>query len=185
VTSYQRYYITDRRGCPDVLRCIERSAADGVGLIQIREKDLSTRNLLGLTRLALDRVHRTFTRVLVNGRVDVALAAGAHGVHLPANSISPSRIRKIVPAGFTIGVSCHTLDEIRAVREADFVVFGPIFSSPGKQQPVGVGALAEAAAASVVPVFALGGIDESNAEQCLRAGAAGIAGIRMFQRNAG
>jgi thiamine-phosphate pyrophosphorylase len=114
--------------------------------------------------------------------VDVALAAGAHGVHLPAHSITPGAIRGIVPTGFTIGVSCHSLNEIREAREADFIVFGPVFFSPGKPQAVGLAFLAEAVAASMVPVFALGGVEESNVQECLNAGAAGVAGIRMFQR---
>jgi thiamine-phosphate pyrophosphorylase len=177
----RRYYITDRHGCPDVLRCVERAAADGVELIQIREKDLSARDLLDLTRRALELVRDTPTRILVNSRVDVALAAGANGVHLPSNSIRPHIIRKIVPAGFIMGVSCHSLQELQDAGEADFAVFGPVFPSPGKQPAVGLDALREAAAASPIPVFALGGVSKSNAQSCLDAGAAGIAAIRMFQ----
>jgi thiamine-phosphate pyrophosphorylase len=118
----------------------------------------------------------------VNSRVDVALAAGAHGVHLPSDSIAPRTWRKIVPAGFLIGVSTHSVDDLRAAERegADFTVFGPVFSA--KPRPVGIDALREAVRTVSLPVIALGGVTESNAPDCTDAGAAGIAGISMFQR---
>jgi thiamine-phosphate pyrophosphorylase len=176
----QRYYITDRRSCSDVLNCIARAAASGVEFIQIREKDLPARDLLELTRRAIELARPWPARILVNGRVDVALAAGADGVHLPENAIPPAVWRAIVPAGFLIATSCHSA-ESEQWRGSDFAVFGPVFNTPGKGPAVGLQALRKAVYASPVPIFALGGIDETNAQSCLEAGARGIAGIRMFQ----
>ena len=176
-----RYYITDRRQVHSLLDTIARVIGDGVDWIQIREKDLPTREQLELTRKVLAMGG---AKVLVNGRLDVALAAGAHGLHLPAHSISPSALRRIVPAGFLIGVSCHTVEEVvRAeVEAASFVVFSPVFESPGKGAPVGLVKLAAAARSVKMPVLALGGVSRANARDCVAAGAAGVAGISMFQR---
>jgi thiamine-phosphate pyrophosphorylase len=177
----RRIYITDRRGTPDLLGCIARAANDGVEFIQIREKDLSARDLLSLTRCALATVGQSPVKILVNGRVDIALAAGAHGVHLPGDSPPPSLWRKIVPAEFVIGVSCHSLAEIEESEGADFAVYGPVFESPGKGPAVGLESLRNIARIAKLPVFALGGITKENAQSCIDAGADGIAAIRVFQ----
>ena len=184
-----RYYITDRRsagGTAFLLGCIQRAIAGGVDRIQIREKDMTARELYSIARCALTLAAGHRTRILINGRCDIALAAGAHGVHLPANSISPASVRAITPRGFEIGVSTHARCEILAAQQegADFVVFGPVFDPLSKtpyQTSTGLDGLRESVRGVAIPVFALGGITRENASACIQAGAAGIAGISLFQ----
>jgi thiamine-phosphate pyrophosphorylase len=181
-------YITDAKQLGGhLLPAVDRALRAGVDLVQIREKDLSTRQLCELTAAAVDLVRDAQAKILVNSRADVALAAGAHGVHLPAGSVSPAEVRRVSPPGFVVGVSCHNPAEIdRAAAEgADFVVFGPVFDTASKRAygpPQGLQRLREACAAARVPVLALGGVGLGNAAACLAAGAAGLAGISLFQQ---
>lgn len=172
-----RYCITDRTPLSGIAKIL----AGGVELLQIREKHLSTRDLASHVTavLRLDNPHGT--RILVNDRADVALACGAHGVHLRSNSIAPSVLRKITPPGFLIAVSCHSISGLESAAGADFAVLSPIFASPGKGAPLGLRYLAQAVHSTSLPVLALGGITAERVPVCLRLGAAGVAGIRLFQ----
>jgi len=195
------YYITDRsqfRGDErarrrDLLAKVAEAARARVDCIQLREKDLSTRELEMLAREAvvMVRENSSLTRLLINSRTDVALAARADGVHLRADDVGPREARQaahrpLSTDHFLVAASCHSNEEvIRADSEgADFAVFGPIFgknNAPGRQ-PTGLAALHEACRAKI-PVLALGGVTMENAASCLEAGAAGVAGIRLFQEN--
>ena len=177
-----RCCITDRK-----LRSVESLlGTGGVDWVQVRDKDLTARELIDLVRRAMALPNPHGAKVLVNTRVDVAMAAGAAGVHLPAGSIAASGWRTITPRGFLIGVSSHTLEEVaRAEREgADYVVFGPVFSPLSKSSelaPRGLDELWKVSRAVKIPVLALGGVTAENTQACVEAGAAGIAGITLFQ----
>lgn len=173
-----RCYVTDRRG-GDLLVFARRAIDDGVEMIQIREKDLPARDLLDLTCKIRDLALGTKTQVLVNDRLDIALAARINGVHLPANGLPAARVRPFVPV---LGVSTHSLEEAIAAEQAgvDYVIFGPVFETPGKNA-VGPETLRSVTAAVRIPVLAIGGMTSQNASMAMDAGAAGIAAIRMFQ----
>lgn len=176
-SATMRYYITNRK----LGWWVHEAVAAGVDFIQVREKDLNTRELVALVRNVVSLAAGSQTRVLVNSRADVALVSGAQGVHLPAGSPAPSVYRRSWPE-LLIAVSCHDAGEVRDAESegADFVVFGPVFDSPGKGAPLGLDMLRLACAAVEIPVFALGGVDESKVPACVAAGARGVAGIRMF-----
>lgn len=198
----QLYYITDRRQFPGdgreqerlLLEKIAECAAAGVDLIQLREKDLGARSLEELALKAMDALAGSRTRLLINSRTDVALACGAHGVHLPANDLAASDVRAIFArAGVsepTIGVSTHSAAEVASAEAhgADFAVFAPVFEKGGTASREGLEELQRIcrrpeAAQPPMPVLALGGITVENAKLCVAAGAAGIAAIRLFQQN--
>ena len=169
-----------------MLDFIAAALARGVDRIQIREKHLAPPDLITLVKAAVGLAEPYGARILVNHRTDIALACGAHGVHLTSDDVPPARARAIAPPGFLVAVSCHSVADARAAAEAgaDFAVFGPVFQTPSKARygsPLGLAQLGDACRAVSIPVLALGGVDETNAPACIAAGAAGIAGIRLFQ----
>jgi thiamine-phosphate pyrophosphorylase len=203
------YYITDRTAFPGdelarrrrLLEKIREAVHAGVDYIQLREKDLSTRNLESLAREAASEIlatdHRPQpTALLINSRTDVALAVQAEGVHLRSDDVSAQEVRAIwtkcgaaalartnSPQAPLIAVSCHSLAEVAqaAANNATFAVFAPVFEK-NDAHPAGLEALRQACATRI-PVLALGGVTLANAHSCLAAGAAGIAAIRLFQEN--
>ncbi len=212
------YYITDRSQFPGaesqrrarLLEKIAEAARAGVDYIQLREKDLSTRELEALARDAVTAVHSNANRetrnvrLLINHRGDIALAAGADGVHLRSSDISASdardvlsRNRKPGTGNAVVAVSCHSQTDLALAEAhgADFAVFAPVFEKSG-YPGAGLAALRKACARVVprdrkveggvvhsMPVLALGGVTVENARSCIEAGAAGIAAIRLFQQN--
>jgi len=197
------YYITDRRQFPGdessrrraLLAKITESAKCGIDLIQLREKDLSTRELEELAHEAVRVVRGNSepTRLLINSRTDVAIACGADGIHLRSEDVSPADVRLAWSAANSnpgkppyVGVSCHTAEDVaRAVQQgADFVVFAPVFEKKSVRDaaPAGLAALKDVCRQNI-PVIALGGVTLANAQSCIEAGAAGVAGIRLFQEN--
>jgi thiamine-phosphate pyrophosphorylase len=183
-------YVTDGSGFPSLER-VHAAVAAGANWVQIREKQLGTRELLRLVGQVVQIAGQTNLRVVVNDRSDVALVAGAGGVHLGGRSIFTGEMtgwmaRNGRSADLAIGVSCHSLADARAAESAgaDYAMFGPVFRTPSKLgfgAPHGVGRLGEVCAAVKIAVLAIGGIDTENARDCFAAGAAGVAAIRMFQ----
>lgn len=177
---------TDENFTANSLRFLELARVavkSKVSLIQIREKQLSPRNVYELTRQAFAITKNSETLLLVNDRADLAFAANADGVHLTASSLPASIIRQNFPAEFIIGVSAHSLEDVQQAKTegADFAAFSPIFHSPHKGEPQGLEKLREVcAAAKDFPVIALGGIDETNFAETFKAGASGIAAIRLL-----
>lgn len=184
------YCVTNRRLLsPRAFRDrVRRLAAWGIDFIQIREKDLNDLELCRFVEKVLSLVADAPCRILVNGRADVALVTGAHGVHLPSNGLRPRDVRGWVPAGFLIGVSAHSLEQAgKAEAEgADYIVLGPVFETPAKLKygpPLGIGAFRRICRKVRLPVFGIGGIDLDTVRLILDAGAAGIAAIRLFQQS--
>jgi thiamine-phosphate pyrophosphorylase len=184
------------------MRKMQSIASAGVDWVQIREKDLSARELATVTRELLQYIAqlssgpgRRPVRILINDRLDVAVAEGAAGVHLGEHSVSVSEAKRFLhassalqahPGRFLVGASCHSLQAAQsAARDgADYIFFGPVFATPSKVPygaPQGLDRLSEVCLAVSIPVLAIGGITLQNAPSCLAAGAAGIAAIRLFQ----
>jgi thiamine-phosphate pyrophosphorylase len=180
-----RCLITDgtfSRNPPGWMEHIAYWIAEHVEVVQIRERDLSARDLAELTRQVLALRHGHATKVLVNDRADVALACGADGVHLRDRSVDPEKFRR---PDFLVSVSCHNVNDAEKLAGASFIVLAPIFQplSKAAQGPaLGVSAIREFTRRSAVPVLALGGITDQNARTCIDAGAVGIAGITYFSR---
>ena len=192
------YYITDRTQFPGdeserrqaLVSKIAEAARCGVDLIQLREKDLGTRELEGLAHSAVKAVrqHSGKARLLINSRTDIAIACGADGVHLRSEDVSTQDVRLAWKTGKQqgepyVGISCHTRQDVaRACAEkADFAVFAPVFEKKDALA-TGIAGLRDACQEKI-PVIALGGVTVENARLCVEAGAAGVAGIRLFQKN--
>ena len=182
--DFDLYVVTDRQltaGRPLRL-VVEAALRGGARAFQLREKDLSPRELYPLA-IEMRQLTQTYgARLLINDRVDVALAVDADGVHLTTTSLPASIARQLLGPGRLIGVSTHTLTEAQAAADegADFLVFGPVFYTPSKApygEPVGLDALRVVRAAVNLPILAIGGVKKANLDQVLAAGADGIAVI--------
>ena len=172
---------------------IRRAIDAGVDWIQVREKDLSGRELLHLVQEAVAAACGTRTKILVNDRLDVAIAARAAGVHLgteslPVRAVAAWRDSHTTEStsNFLIGASCHSLEQAQSAEQdgADYIIFGPVFETPSKASfgpPQGIERLHKVCGHIKIPVLAIGGVNPANASECILAGAAGIAAIRMFQ----
>jgi len=186
--------VTDRRRLvpadapeADARRCLlaqARYAVEaGIDLIQVRERDLEAAPLAALVADVLALTRRTPTRVVVNDRLDVALAAGADGVHLRADSIPPAAARRLAPSGFLIGRSVHTVEEAAAADGADYLIAGTLFetaSKPRGHAALGVDGLRAIVRRVATPVLAIGGVTAERVDAIAAAGAAGIAAIGLF-----
>ena len=188
VSDRRQFGTNDEKACELLVIWAALVARAGVDLIQIRERGLDDRQLLALVRRVCAATRVSPTRVIVNERTDVACAAGARGVHLPAVAPAASRVRAIVPSDFVIGRSVHSDVEAASAErdgDCDYVTFGTVFPSPSKPAdlPVaGVSALAAICGQVTLPVVAIGGVDVDRAEVVARAGAAGVAAIGLFAR---
>ncbi|NOT59632.1 MAG: thiamine phosphate synthase [Acidobacteria bacterium] len=186
------YLITHRLALPAPhwpiqLEFIAQAAASGVLLIQIREKDVSAQTLAEFARQAIAVARPHGARILINDRIDVALAVGADGVHLRVDSLPSAVVRRLTSPDFLIGVSTHSLTEAQAAQAggASFITCGPVYETPSKYEygaPLGLAAFRAIAETVAIPVYALGGINERNLLEPLQHGAAGIAAISLFQR---
>lgn len=172
------YLITDRKaaGPRGLLSTVEAAFKGGVRLVQFREKDLSAKELLSLAIELKTLAVRYDAKIIINDRVDIALLADADGVHLTSTSYSPKEARGLLGENRLIGVSTHSLEEALAAEAdgADFITFGPVFHTPSKADmggPLGIDKLKEAGQKLSIPVFGLGGIDESNVKTVAAAGA--------------
>jgi len=181
------YLVTDPSAGRDIL---SRTASALVGLppgvvaVQLRARDATGRDLLAAARALRQVVSQAGQLLLVNDRIDVALAAGADGVHLPSAGVPPGDARVLVGKGRLVAVSCHSAADVLRARDggADFVTFGPVFDTPSKRRygaPVGLDRLREACALGL-PIVGLGGVDASNAAAVAAAGAFGVAAIRAW-----
>jgi thiamine-phosphate pyrophosphorylase len=185
--AFRLYLVTDRRATAGRPLAVVLDACLGAGLpaLQLREKDLPAGELVRLASDLRARTGRHGARLLVNDRVDVALAVGADGVHLPATGLPPAAARRLIGPARLIGVSTHAATEVEAAAAggADFAVFGPVYETPSKRtdgEPQGLDRLAAACRRSVLPVLAIGGVTAERVGEVRAAGAAGVAVIRAL-----
>ena len=184
MVDFRLYLIGDRTRCAgrSLASALSEACRAGVRAIQIREKDLDTSDLLTLTREVREELGECRPLVMVNGNLEVALACGAQGVHLPEGSMPVRMAREALPAGALIGRSTHGTESARAAEAegADFIAFGPVYDTPSKAAygpAQGLRALSDTVRAVTIPVFALGGVTPGRAGECLEAGAHGVAAI--------
>ena len=167
-------------------RQVRASFSAGVGYVQVREKDLPGRRLAQIVEDLQDSPEKKGSRLLVNERLDIAIACGVDGVHLPSDSLPLSAVRSKAGREWIVGISCHAEDDIEeALRQgASYALVGPVFRTPSKPDvaPLGLSRLARLCSRFSIPIFALGGVNVENAKDCVQAGAAGVAGIRLFQQ---
>jgi thiamine-phosphate pyrophosphorylase len=183
--DFRMYLITDRKAlAPGISMnaAVEQALRGGVRAVQLREKDLGIRDLLGVAYAVREVTRRYNAMLFVNGRVDVALAVGADGVHLGAADIPVQAARKAAGESVLIGASAHSVQEVRKAEQegADFVTLGPIYETPSKLRygkPIGIQPLLKLREGVSVPVFAIGGIRRDRVEEVLDAGAFGVAVI--------
>jgi thiamine-phosphate pyrophosphorylase len=173
--------VTDDRAREGVREAVAAACGAGVRAVQLRSKSLDARDLYELAMALREDGHSC--RLLVNDRVDIAMAARLDGVHCPEHGFPPQTARSLLPQGSLVGASCHSSQAVRRASQAgaSFVFFGPVYETPSKAvygDPLGIDALRGICAASAVPVFAIGGVTPERATECVEAGAAGVAVIR-------
>lgn len=186
VTDRRRLGPRDPEGVTALVDDVGAAARAGVDMVILRERDLAAAALLELAGRCVERTRGTATRVLVNERVDVALAAGASGVHLRSDSVDAPRVRRIVPPGFLVGRSVHGADEAvecAARGGLDYLLFGMVFRSPSKDAAIpaaGPDGLRRLTAAVSLPILAIGGVTRQTLPLMVGTGAAGVAAISLF-----
>lgn len=183
--NFRLYIVTDRHEAAgrDLEEIVAAAARGGAGAIQLREKDLSARDLYALGARLQAALAPYGVPLLINDRLDVALALDAAGVHLAGHSLPTAVARRVLGASKLLGVSTHSVEEARCAAKdgADFIVFGPVFTTPSKVAygpPQGLQHLSTVVRAVHIPVIAIGGIDHTNLPQVVQAGAYGVAMIR-------
>ncbi len=181
------YLVTEEGLVPDLVAAVRTALAGlppGAVAVQLREKGVPARDVLARARALQAVCGPAGQPLLVNDRLDVALAAGAAGVHLPSAGLSPEEARRLLPPGALVGVSCHSAEDVAraAAGGADFATFGPVFDTPSKRPfgaPLGLARLAGAARIGL-PLLGLGGVDLASAARVVAAGAHGVAAIRAW-----
>ena len=181
--NFRLLLVTDRTqaGGRSLPSLIQQAVSAGLPAVQLRERDLSTGELLSLAQ-EIQSITTSHVPLIVNDRVDLMMALNLNGVHLRANSLPVSAVRRLIGPDRLIGMSTHSVDDVRQANHdgADYIIFGPIFDTPSKRSfgsPLGLDAIADACRESTIPIFAIGGITSERVREVRRAGAHGIAVI--------